>query len=176
MERITNILYIMDSEMCGMQALEHVMLLARDHRANVTLLDVIEKLPSSTRMMVTAIPPGDLKDSVIRKRSRQLEELASILECGPGVLQTQVHFGNPAKEAVREAAEGGYDLVIKRPGKHRTDNYLLRNCRCPVLLLKPEDCQTFDEALATMNYQYAQARKKVTGRLDISNVIQSIAG
>ena len=176
MKRISSILYIMDDEMSGRRALEYVMLLARDHRANVTLLDVIEKLPSSSRMLVTAMAPGDIRDSVIHRKSGQLKEVASMLDCGPGDLRTQVRFGNPAKEAVREAADGGYDLVIKRPGKHRIDNYLQRNCRCPVLLLKPEDCQTFDEALATMNYQYAQARKKVTGRLDIRNVLQSIAG
>ena len=176
MKRITNILYIMDSEMSGMQALEHVMLLARDHRANVTLLDVIEKLPSSTRMLVTAMPTGDLKNNVIRKQSRQLEELASMLECGPVELRTRVLFGNPAKEIVREATDGGYDLVIKRPGRSRTDNYLLRNCRCPVLLLKPEDCQTYDEALASLNRQYAQAREEAADRLDTSTVIQSFAG
>ena len=176
MKPVSSILYIMDNEMSGMQALEYVMLLARDHRANVTLLDVIEKLPSSTRMLVTAMAPGDLRDGAIHKKSGQLEELASMLDCGPGELRTRVLFGKPAKEIVREATAGGYDLVIKRPGKHRTDNYLQRNCSCPVLLLKSEDCQTYGEALASLNHQYAQARKEVTDRLDVRTVLQSFAG
>ena len=176
MKPINSILYIMDDEMSGMKALEYVMLLARDHRAKVTLLDVIEKLPSSTRMLVTAMSPGDLRDIAIHKKSHQLEELASRMDCGSCKLRTQVLFGNPVKEIVSAATDGGYDLVIKRPGKNRTDNYLLRNCKCPVLLLKPEDCQTYDEALVSLNYQYSQALEKVTDRRDISTFLQSIAG
>ena len=138
-----NILYVMSSGLDNVRILGQVIRFAEAKAASLTVIDIIDALPRSSRMLVTAVPTADLRDHVVRARLDELEQLVSRLGTGSLVLRPLALFGNPAREIVREAADGSYDLVIKSRGKAGTDRYLQKNCGCPVWVLQPDD---YDDA------------------------------
>ncbi len=143
MTHTMNILYVMSADLNNFKILGQVIKFAQHNQASLTLLDVIDSLPASSRMLITSVPAGELRNSVVRDRLQQLEDLISRLGSDAVEMRPRVLFGNHAKEIARETAQGGYDLMIRRADEGRTDRYLLRNSDCPVWLLKASD---FDAA------------------------------
>lgn len=168
MTRSMSILYVMSDEPNNMKVLGQVMKFAEQHRANLTLLHVIDSLPQSSRMLVTSIPTGDIRNSVVRRRLAQLEALISRIRFGSGELRPRVRFGEHAIEITREAAEGGYDLVIKNPEKGKTDKYLLRNCNCPVWLLTPDGYDEYGQLLASRGPQFTMKDEQPPVKLRVA--------
>lgn len=146
---LKNILYVMSSGLDNIRILGQVVRFAEERAASLTVVDVIDALPRSSRMLVTAVPTTDLRDQVVRARLDELEQLVSRLGTGSLVLRPLALFGNPAREIVREAADGSYDLVIKSHGKIGTDRFLRRNCSCPVWVLQPGDYDDAGQLVAT---------------------------
>ena len=148
-----NILYVMSADLNNFKILGQVIKFAQRNRACLTLLDVIGSLPAPSRMLITSVPTSELRNSVVRNRLEQLQDL--IIRCGSDCveMQARVLFGNRAKEIAGETAHDDYDLVIKNPEKGRTDRYLLRNCDCPVWLLKADDFDAAGQILSSRNPQ-----------------------
>ncbi len=144
-----NVLYVVSEGPDNIKVLGQLIRLAKQRHASLTLLDVIDSLPPSRRMLVTSIPPGDLKNIVVEDRLEQLETLVSRMGSDGAELRSQVRFGGQGKEIVRAAAEGGYDLVIKSPEKGGVDRYLMRHCHCPVWLLTPEEYDASGQLIPT---------------------------
>lgn len=156
------ILYVMNGDLNNMKIFGQVINFAKQNLADLTLLDVIDSLPRSSRMLITSVPTADLRDSIVHERLDQLEALVSRIGSGSGDLRSRVLFGNHAKEIAHEAAEGGYDLVIKSAEKGPTDKYLLRKCSCPVWLLEPDDYDVYGQIAATHCPQLSMQGKKAT--------------
>ena len=144
-----NILYVMSEGPDNIKVLGQLIKLAKQHHARLTLLDVIDSLPPSRRMLITSVPPGELRNIVVENRLEQLETLVSRIGSDGVELRSHVRFGGHAKEIVRAAAEGGYDLVIKSPEKGGVDRYLMRRCHCPVWLLTPEEYDASGQLIPT---------------------------
>jgi hypothetical protein len=138
MAHSANLLYVMGDCTGDMGDLENALEIAKKSQSSVRVLCVMESLPRLDRMLITALPTGELRNRVVSRRLRQLEELIAMIRPDGVDLQARVRFGNRAKETVREAAEFDCDLVIKRPEKGRTDRYLARHCNCPVQLLESQ--------------------------------------
>ena len=144
-----HILYVLSEDQNNLKTLGQVIEFARKHHAKLTLLDVIDSLPSSKRMLITSVPTGELKNRVVRDRLAQLMDLSSRFGADSYELRPRVLFGNPVKEVAHEASTGGYHLVIKISNKDRTDKRLLNNCSCPVWILKPDDYDDCGQLIAS---------------------------
>ncbi len=109
--------------------------------ARITLLIVVENLPWYARLLLA--PADELQERIVQDRVDALEQVAgSLRQQGLGA-SVRVLRGRPAIETVREVLQGGHDLVIKEAGPNAgvafgsVDMQLLRNCPCPVLLIRP---------------------------------------
>lgn len=160
MKRLASILYVIDGDLSNMNVLDEVKFLAKEHQASLTLLDVIESLHRTDRMAITYMPTGEIRNRIVAKRLNQLEELISMIGQDNDDLRPRVLFGKRAREIAREAAEGGYDLVIKTPEKGRTDKYLLRNCKCPLWLLQPDDYDTAGQICTSLARHFTAQEKQ----------------
>ena len=146
MPHTARLLFVMDDVPGDMKNLKQALDIAVESKSIVRVLCVMESLPRADRMLVTALTTGELKARVVARRRQQLQELISTITPDGVDLHVRVRFGSRAKEIVREAVEGDYDLVIKHPEHGRTDPYLSRHCSCPVQLLNtsgsltPEPC------------------------------------
>ena len=160
----TNILYVMNGDQDNIKVLGQLVDLAKEHHARLTLLDVIDSLPPSSRMLITSISTGDLRNMVVENRLEQLETLVSRIGSDGIELRAHVLFGNHSKEIARAAAEGRYDLVIKRPENVSADRYLMRRCHCPVWLLTPDQYDAAGQLIRTRLSEpgIAQGKSPVT--------------
>ena len=133
------VLYVMDGNFSEFETLKQVLDLAEEYQLELTLFDIVQAISRPARLMITSMPISDLRDRALRNRLGQLEALISMIKRRSCKLRARTAFGNRAKEIVTEATKNNYDLVIKRCEKGSTDKRVLRNCQCPVWVLKPED-------------------------------------
>ena len=115
--------------------------LAGRHRARVTLLHVIQRIPN-----VSGTELQDFYQRLARVSTRQLERLASQFASKGVRVGAMVCIGEPAREVVRIAAREKADLIVM--GSHKvtprspatgwgTTSYKVGIfCQCPVLLVK----------------------------------------
>ena len=158
------ILYVMNADPDNIKVLGQVIKFAGERRASVTVLDVIDSLPPTSRMLITSVPAGDLRDSLVRSRLDQLETLIARLGSDAVELRPRVLFGKHAKQIVSEANDGGYDLVIKSPESGGADRYLLKHCHCPVWLLLPGDYDAAGQLLPSHGPELAVANDTLPPR------------
>lgn len=108
--------------------------------ARVTLVDVIEDLPSRARNVFTRKLEADVVDG-------RRAVLATLAQSRPDVhVETAVLRGKPAIALVQQVLRGNHDLVVRShardlvPGQREgaVDMHLLRTCPCPVWLVGPQ--------------------------------------
>jgi len=115
--------------------------LARQMRARVTLLHVIQRVPD--------LPFDELRDFYERLETASVGKLASVARRFAARrvrVGTEICIGEPARDIVRIAAKHAIDLIVMgshkvRPGRPAagwgTTSYKVGIfCRCPVLLVK----------------------------------------
>ena len=152
MKRIASILYVMGSRPGDIKDLEQAIVLAKESQARVTVLDIVESLPPASRMLITAVPSGELKNSVLAGRQEQLEGLLSMIRPDGVDLRVRVLFGNRAREISHEATAGSYDVVVKQQETGRIDKYLSRNCSTSLQLLKSDGSLASGESLESLGF------------------------
>jgi len=133
------VLYVMDGNFSEFETLKQVLDLADEYQFELTLFDIVHTIDRPARLMITSMPPNELRDRALRKRLGRLEALISMIKHRSCKLRARTSFGNRAREIVTEATKGNYDLVIKRCEKGSTDKRVLKNCQCPVWVLKAEN-------------------------------------
>lgn len=133
------VLYVLDDGLDGIDTLKQVLAMAEVNRWNLTLFGVVESVRAGSGMLLTCMSPDQLESRELQKRLAQIEALISIIRHDYCCLHGRASFGNRAREILREASNGRYDLVIKYWRDDSTDRKLERGCQPPVWLLKPED-------------------------------------
>jgi nucleotide-binding universal stress UspA family protein len=100
--------------------------LARDNRAALTVVDVIE---------------GDdpAPDLVAARRARLTAAAEAARGEGLEASEAVLH-GSPAIEVIRMVLREGHDLVVVGPGE--ATEGLIRDCPCPVMVVKPDGFAT----------------------------------
>ena len=98
------------------RALRSAVALAADLGARVTLLNVVRTPQVTSAEIGMGVPPGPLlvvtEDEIAEVVARQLDLMARSEVPAEADASIRVRRGFPAEEIVREAAEGGYDLVV----------------------------------------------------------------
>lgn len=141
MQRFRNILVPMTGDLSRRPVLTQATRLAKQNRAAIKLVAVVEDLPWYSRLVLPAAE--ELQGAMLRIRSEGLEALAEPLRQDGAQVSTEVLRGRPYLEISREVLKGAHDLIMKEAEPNMsvlfgsTDMHLLRTCPCPVWLLKP---------------------------------------
>lgn len=148
MKRFKKILFIADGSKGETAALTRVLELARDNKASVCLLDVVEEYPDIRFLRAGLEQMWKFHKELVKSRKVTLQHLLKQMGSAAGGIRTSVRIreGKMVVEIIREVLKNSYDLVVKVSTGHpkitgmrlgTLDMSLLRKCPCPVLVLKP---------------------------------------
>jgi len=167
-KRFKNILLLADQGTDDYAILRRAAALAKNNRARLTIIDVIEELPRDMRMLIVVITPVELQKRVIQERQKQLERLVAPIRKEGLRVGVNVLIGTPFLEIIRQVLRQKHDLVIMaaegRSGlKGRlfgsTSLHLMRKCPCPVWVMKPTWHERFHRILAAVDPMFAEEEK-----------------
>ena len=143
-------------------SLKRAINLAEENQAELLALDVVRP-PSS---MFQAFSGSDFADGLRRDfiRHREEELQAMVAErVSPGVaVSTRVIVGTPYIEIIRSVLEDGCDLVVKTAEGHGvisqrifggTAFHLMRQCPCPVWIVKPQHDRPLKRIMAAVDVE-----------------------
>lgn len=159
MKRFKDILCVMEPDAACQCALDRAVALAEGNQASVTIMTVIEEVKAGKIGMPGGeITPPELHARVKEAQAGWLESLIDPYRDRIDI-DTLVLTGTPYMEIIREVLRSGRDLVIKCPGAPDwlerlfagDDMHLLRNCPCPVWLVKPEKKNSYQRILAAVD-------------------------
>ncbi len=159
MKRFKSILFVKEPDAACEAALDRAVALAESNQASLTVIDVVEDMPSALRVAPNGFTHETLRQAIIDERREQLEQLVESVR-GKMAINTEVFYGIPYIEMTRKVLRDGHDLVMKpayNSGglKSRlfggTDMHLLRKCPVPVWLMKMPKSGKFQKILAAVD-------------------------
>jgi universal stress protein E len=168
MTRFKNILLAAGGEGWEKSSLQKAAALAGNNRARLTVVDVLDELPSDLRKLVTAMHPGDLQELAVSERRKQLERLVAPFKRSGVRASATVLVGKPFLEIIRHVLRNRHDLVIKAANKDgglkamvfgSTDMHLMRKCPCPVWMVRPARQKRYARILAAVDLDPVDKRK-----------------
>jgi len=125
-------------------ALERAQALAREQKAELIVLHVIEHVDIEEIAQAAQVAPSALKDRLQQMRRERLEALLRELGAGPAT-EIVVSWGQPYAEILRKASEFDVDIIVLGTAgrsadlKHvlfgSTAEKVLRGARCEVLCI-----------------------------------------
>jgi len=186
MKRFNNILFVVESVEACKAALERAVTLAETNQADLTAVAVVKRVAKGIEMPVVDSIYADLQIALVRDMEQTLEVLVDPFRTRLAI-QTKVLKGPPYMEIVREVLRNGRDLVIKAPETKdwlgrilgSADMNLMRNCPCPVLIVKPALLQSYRCILAAVdvdrNYPPAELKSRHALNLQIVEMASSLA-
>ena len=160
MKRFKNILLFAGSEGWKDTVLERAVTLAKNNKAKLKVVEVVEELPREMRMLITVMTPLELQKIVIKERKDQLEQLIGPTRKDGVNVCAKVLIGTPFLEIIREVLRDKHDLVIKTArGKGglkeilfgSTAMHLMRKCPCPVWVIKPTHRKKYARIMAPVD-------------------------
>ena len=161
MKRFKNILYVDDSTDDQGWGIARAVSLAESNQANLTVAAII---PTQVAAQETKPPPSrpipiDLKAAALANRYDGLESLLKSYKHRLSI-RLEVLSGTTYLEVIRAVLRDAYDLVIK-PAENpnwldrifgNNDMQLLRQCPCPVLIMKPQEESNYNTILAAVDF------------------------
>ena len=158
MRRFKDILCVASPGSIDHVALERAVALADNNRARLTVVEVINEMPHNTMLIAHAQSLEELQAKIVAGHRQGLEKLVAPWRENVEI-QTKVLTGIPFLEIIREVLRNGHDLVIKTADSGglldrvfgSNDMHLLRECPCPVWLIKPQSSKVFQKIVATVD-------------------------
>ena len=155
-------------------ALSRAFSVAMENDAALTLMDVV-KPPHRTLggLRNRHLDPKFEKNVVAEHVDQLLQRTSEYADCAVEV-EVVVKVGDPATEIIRQVIRGEHDLVIKTAdGFSRVGRLfgsiaksLMRQCPCPVLVLKPAVHGQFDHVLAAVDVEtHDEAHENLNRRI-----------
>ncbi len=160
MKRFENILLVTYGSGNIRAALKRAVRLAKENRARLTLVDIIEKFPHAITTLPKGISHTELEAMVTTQQHELSERLIAPIRDEGVDVNAKVLVGQPFIEIIREVVCSKHDLVIKSaPAKMKgkaslfrsTDMQLMRACPCPVWLIKPSHRKKYARILAAVD-------------------------
>jgi len=178
MKRFKDILYVVEAgEACG-PALERAVSLAESNQACLTVVDVIERVPTD----IDVSEGSDLQTAMMSTHEQRLKALVDPYRTRIEI-QIKVLQGIPFIEIIREVLRNGRDLVIKVPEAPNwldrlfssANMNLLRKCPCPVWFTKPTPQKTYRLILAAVDVDDAHPPAELKSRHTLNQQILEMA-
>jgi len=160
MEQFKNILLVAHGENPGTVALKRAVTLAKRNNARLTVVGVVEELPRVMRSLIIALEPADLWEMVVEKRRKRLARVIEPLQKGGLGVTSNILRGSASLEIIREVLRGKHDLVmmtaeanvtLKETLFGGTSMHLMRQCPCPVWVMKPTSRARYARVLAAVD-------------------------
>jgi len=179
MQRFKKIICVVTSDSSSGDTLKRAVALANNSQAQLTVVKVIEKIPSNIRIPDSTLSPEKIQACIIAEHRRELTELIAPWR-NDTEIQTKVLIGIPFLEVIREVLRNDHDLVIKAvesDGRLKSvigsnDMHLLRKCPCLVWLVKPGAPTSYRRILAAVDVDdYADPEELNVRRLLTDKVI-----
>ena len=180
MHRFQRILVFVDVAVGKSNALQRAIKLARLSGAHLTVVDVVQELPAFVADLL-----GDMEAAYQSQHADRQRALKGWLRGEAIEATTKVLHGRTAFALVREVLQEGRDLLIKDAHVEEgtvmlfggVDLRLLRNCPCPVWLVKPSHERPFRRVLAAIDPQPSVAGKMLNARImELASSICRIEG
>jgi len=167
-KRFKNILLHTHGETQEKGTLQRALALAKMNEAQLTVVSVVEELPRDFQVFVKSMPPSDLKAFMIEEHKTRLEKFIGKAPTEGVQVDTQVLFGVPFIEIIKDVLRNKRDLVMKTAsGKGTlkeqllgsTEMHLMRQCPCPVWITKPTRRKQYDRILAAVDPELADTKR-----------------
>ena len=114
MKRFKNILLLAGGEGWEETALKRAVTIAKNNKAKLKVVDVIEELPWEVRMLIPTMHLAEFQEADIKERLGKLEHLiAPIRDKGSTGHRQSGKSGTPFLEIIKEVLRNKHDLVIK---------------------------------------------------------------
>ena len=178
-----DILCVVDIREDCMAAVERAVTLAENNQADLTVIDVVDRLTAGIGMPDGGPISADLQFALETRHAQKLETLV-----GPYrrqiPIKTKVRNGTRFLEIIRQVLSEGHDMVITVPEKlawldslfGSDDMNLLRQCPCPVWLVKPQAEKSYNRILAAVDADDGYPSMELKSRHVLNQQILEIAG
>lgn len=163
MTPLSKILYLAALDDSDEPALRRAVALAESNQASLTIATVLSIPPGYNLLAKTHLGFQKLMESERERFSELLEFKREQLKSSTDLeIHTEVFAGKMNLEVVRQVVRNGYDMVIKPSESPEVSNKtmflfgsadinLMRNCPCPVLIVKPHWTGDFKSIIAAVD-------------------------
>jgi len=160
MQKFRNILVYVGGTNCV--ALDRAVSLAQHNNAKLTIMSVVHPPSRAFRVISREQDIEDLKHFVIHSREEELTALVDNHVPRAIDVEVLVRMGRPHVELIRQVQTAGHDLLmktaegsglLKRTIYGSTARDLMRQCPCPVWIVKPEHHRPFTRVLAAVDVE-----------------------
>lgn len=177
-----DILCVVDIREDCTAAVERAVTLAENNQANLTVVHVVDRMTAGIGMPEGGPISADLQSAMEASRARDLDRLVDPYRRRIPI-KTKVRSGTGFLEIVRQVLHQGHDLVIKVPEKlawldrlfGSDDMNLLRECPCPVWLVKPQGEKSYRRILAAVDVDDAYPPAELDTRHALNQQIIEMA-
>ncbi len=182
MQMFKDILYVATHGSAGHAELERAVTLANNNQARLTVIKIIDQVPRITKIIDQVMIFDEFQAKIVARHQQRLEKLVSPWNTKKEI-QTKVLIGIPFLEIIREILRHGHDLVIKTAESGglldrvfgSDDMFLLRECPCPVWLVKPESSKTVQRILAAVDVDDTYPPEELNTRRQLNFQILEMA-
>ncbi len=160
MKIFQNILLVCNFDVKQHMAVNHAVSLARQNKAQLTMLSVVKEYPTDVPIAIISTPALERLQRVINDHQEKIDTLASEMNQKNADIKTRVVTGTPFVEIIRQVLRDKHDLVIlAAEGKGglrerlfgSTSMHLMRKCPCPVWVIKPTKRAKYQRILAAID-------------------------
>lgn len=173
MKKFNRILFVADGSKGEKAALTKAIGLARDIKAKISVIDVVEETTEIYPITEGTSNLIMLQQEMVKLRKEELEKLVKSVKPRGSRMSLPIILkeGKDFVEIIRTVQKDKFDLVVKASGKpHLTgvlfstlDMSLVRKCPCAVLILKPRKRISHSKILASVDLR---SKDKTTKNLD----------
>ncbi|MGS0536404.1 universal stress protein [Pseudoalteromonas sp. SaAl2] len=180
MKRFSNVLYVMNEPMDKPSpSLLRAISLAKNSQADLTLLLVIPSLPLSSALNKIGIESPEIETLTLTKANENLRSLIASLDNDVNI-KAEVKVGKRYLESIRSVLSNSFDILLKEVDKlswfdrliTSDDMHLLRNCPCPVWLMKQDEKLNYKQILAAVDFDSID---ESNCNLELNNTILELA-
>ncbi|MFT7681581.1 MAG: universal stress protein E [Moritella dasanensis] len=158
MQRFKNIICVVTLDPSSSATLERAVVLANNNQAQLTVVEVIEKIPANINIPASILSPDKIEATIVTEHLKELTALVARWRDDIDI-KIKVLVGTPFLEVIYEVLRNDYDLVIKAAESDTrlksvvgsNDMHLLRKCPCLVWLIKSESPKSYRRILAAID-------------------------
>lgn len=179
MRWFNNILYVAESSVAQVSALQRAVSLTKSNQAKLTVIDVVPSVVTDFGISQASSTIHDLQTAMLDERRRALESMIEPYREQLDI-RLEVLAGKRFLEIIREVLQNNHDLLIK-PAENPAytqrlfgsdDMQLLRNCPCPVWLTRAGEMTKYRTILAAVDFNLFMPDRPDTG---LSKYIEEIS-
>lgn len=160
MKRFNKFLYVLNNDcLKPPPSLLRTIALAKNNQVDLTVLLVLPTLSIPNSFNTEGLNPIEIEQVIFTEQEQKLKQLVTCLDADVNI-NVQLKVGKRYLEIVRLVLADKYDMLIKEVDKANwldhfigsDDMQLLRNCPCPIWLMKKDEKPRYKNILAAVDF------------------------